>query len=93
MQAFSWYEVTWCQVAKLRSPASMSLVFRIIDPAPGIPEALVQEMFQHSQGISRGGHGLYVRETERSSVIILLEFPLVKPHRLENMITELLACL
>ncbi|CAL9078133.1 unnamed protein product [Musa acuminata var. zebrina] len=83
--------------------------FRIIDPAPGIPEALVQEMFQHSQGISRGGHGLYVsqklvkimngtvqyvRETVRSSfIIILLEFPLVKPHRLENVITELLVCL
>lgn len=74
----------------------MSLVFRIIDPAPGIPEAVVQEMFHHRQGISRGGLGLYVsqklvkimngtvqyvREAERSSFIILLEFPLVKSHR------------
>ncbi|THU75016.1 hypothetical protein C4D60_Mb04t39480 [Musa balbisiana] len=93
--AFSWYEVTWCQVVKLGPPASMSLVFRIIDPAPGIPEAVVQEMFHHRQGISRGGIGLYVsqklvkimngtvqyvREAERSSFIILLEFPLVKSH-------------
>ncbi|WOK99688.1 phytochrome C [Canna indica] len=68
------------------------LEFRIIHPAPGIPEALVQEMFHHSQGISREGLGLfisqklikimngtlqYLREAERSSFIILVEFPLV----------------
>lgn len=65
---------------------------RIIHPAPGIPEALVQEMFHHSQGASREGLGLfisqklirimngtvqYLREAERSSFIILVEFPLV----------------
>ncbi|OAY73612.1 Phytochrome C [Ananas comosus] len=68
------------------------LEFRIIHPAPGIPEALVQEMFHHSQGASREGLGLfisqklirimngtvqYLREAERSSFIILVEFPLV----------------
>ncbi|XP_010906221.1 phytochrome C [Elaeis guineensis] len=68
------------------------LEFRIVHPAPGIPEALVREMFHHSQGISREGLGLYIsqklvktmtgtvqylREAERSSFIILVEFPLV----------------
>ncbi|XP_039130472.1 phytochrome C [Dioscorea cayenensis subsp. rotundata] len=68
------------------------LEFRIIHPAPGVPEALVQEMFRHSPGISREGLGLYIsqklvkimngtvqylREAERSSFIILVEFPLV----------------
>lgn len=69
------------------------LEFRIIHPAPGVPEALVQEMFRHSPGISREGLGLYIsqklvkimngtvqylREAERSSFIILVEFPLVR---------------
>ncbi|KAJ8514039.1 hypothetical protein OPV22_004473 [Ensete ventricosum] len=72
--------------------------FRIIHPAPGIPEALVQEMFHHGQGISREGLGLYAQpkarqdhERHRATVsqkqrghrssFLLLEFPLVKPHR------------
>ncbi|KAI0497680.1 hypothetical protein KFK09_020913 [Dendrobium nobile] len=65
---------------------------RIIHPAPGIPETLVQEMFHQSPGISREGLGLflsqklvkimngtvqYLREAERSSFIVLVEFPLV----------------
>ncbi|XP_074566806.1 phytochrome C isoform X1 [Curcuma longa] len=71
------------------------LEFRIIHPAPGIPETLVQEMFHHSQGISREGLGLYIsqklvkimngnvqylREAERSCFIIFIEFPLVHQH-------------
>lgn len=69
------------------------LEFRIVHPAPGIPEGLVQEMFRHSQGISREGLGLYIsqklvkimngtvqylREAESSTFIVLVEFPLVK---------------
>ncbi|KAJ0963538.1 hypothetical protein J5N97_028660 [Dioscorea zingiberensis] len=69
------------------------LEFRIIHPVPGVPEALVQEMFRHSQGISREGLGLYIsqklvkimngtvqylREAESSSFILLVEFPLVR---------------
>lgn len=69
------------------------LEFRIIHPAPGIPEALIQEMFHHSQNASREGLGLYMcqklvkimngtvqylREAERSSFIILVEFPLAQ---------------
>ncbi|KAK9084623.1 hypothetical protein Sjap_025034 [Stephania japonica] len=69
------------------------LEFRIIHPAPGIPEALIQEMFHHSQGVSREGLGLYIsqklvkvmngtvqylREAEKSSFIILVEFPLAR---------------
>ncbi|KAK1569216.1 hypothetical protein Q3G72_033913 [Acer saccharum] len=64
---------------------------RITHPAPGIPEKLIHEMFYHSQGASREGLGLYmcqklvkimngtvqyVREAEKSSFIILIEFPL-----------------
>lgn len=64
----------------------------IVHPAPGIPEPLVQEMFHQSGGTSREGLGLfisqrlvkimngtvqYLREAERSSFIILVEFPLV----------------
>ncbi|XXG55483.1 hypothetical protein AAC387_Pa03g3142 [Persea americana] len=68
------------------------LEFRIIHPPPGIPEALIQEMFHRGhQRISREGLGLYIsqklvkimngtvqylREAERSSFIILVEFPL-----------------
>ncbi|CAK7349128.1 unnamed protein product [Dovyalis caffra] len=67
------------------------LEFRITHPAPGIPEYLIKEMFHHSQGVSGEGFGLYIsqklvkimngtvqylREAERSSFIILIEFPL-----------------
>ncbi|KAF6153745.1 hypothetical protein GIB67_000978 [Kingdonia uniflora] len=60
-------------------------------PAPGIPAALVQEMFCHSQNVSREGVGLYISqklvrimngtvqyltEAKRSSFIILIELPL-----------------
>ncbi|KAL0911168.1 hypothetical protein M5K25_019287 [Dendrobium thyrsiflorum] len=70
----------------------LHLDVRIIHPAPGIPETLVQEMFHQSPGISREGLGLflsqklvkimngtvqYLREAERSSFIVLVEFPLV----------------
>ncbi|XP_022758917.1 phytochrome C-like isoform X2 [Durio zibethinus] len=69
------------------------LEFRITHPAPGIPEDLIQEMFHHSQGVSREGLGLYIsqklvkimngtvqylREAERSSFIIFVEFPLAR---------------
>ncbi|KAH1081678.1 hypothetical protein J1N35_021439 [Gossypium stocksii] len=69
------------------------LEFRITHPAPGIPEDLIQEMFHHRQGVSREGLGLYIsqklvkimngtvqylREAERSSFIIFLEFPLAR---------------
>ncbi|KAJ4975834.1 hypothetical protein NE237_000940 [Protea cynaroides] len=69
------------------------LEFRITHPAPGISEALIQEMFHHSQGFSKEGLGLYIsqklvrimngtvqylREAQRSSFIVLLEFPLVR---------------
>jgi len=66
--------------------------FRITHPAPGIPEKLIFEMFNHGQDMSREGLGLYIsqklvkimngsvqylREEERSSFIILVEFPLI----------------
>lgn len=69
------------------------LEFRITHPAPGIPADLIQEMFQHNQCVSREGLALYIsqklvkimngtvqylREAERSSFIILVEFPLVE---------------
>ncbi|ONK64450.1 uncharacterized protein A4U43_C07F26120 [Asparagus officinalis] len=69
------------------------LELRIIHPAPGIPEALVQEMFHRGQSISREGLGLYIsqklvkimngtvqylREAESSSFIVLVDFPLVQ---------------
>lgn len=68
------------------------LEFRIDHPSPGIPGALIQEMFNHSKGVSREGLGLflsqklvkimsgtvqYLREAERSSFIVLVEFPLI----------------
>ncbi|PQQ20753.1 phytochrome C isoform X1 [Prunus yedoensis var. nudiflora] len=68
------------------------LEFRIIHPAPGIPEDLIQEMFHSSHRASKEGLGLhlsqnlvkimsgtvqYQREEDRSSFIILIEFPLV----------------
>lgn len=67
-------------------------VNRITHPAPGIPEELIQEMFYHGHNASREGLGLYIsqkfvkimngtvqylREAERSSFIILVEFPMV----------------
>uniref|UniRef100_A0A1D1YEP2 Phytochrome n=1 Tax=Anthurium amnicola TaxID=1678845 RepID=A0A1D1YEP2_9ARAE len=69
------------------------LEFRIAHPAPGIPDALIQEMFQHKRNISKEGLGLYIsqklvkimngtvqylREAESSSFIVLLEFPLAR---------------
>lgn len=69
------------------------LEFRITHPAPGIPADLIREMFQHNQCVSREGLALYIsqklvkimngtvqylREAERSSFIILVEFPLVE---------------
>ncbi|PIA25618.1 hypothetical protein AQUCO_11000027v1 [Aquilegia coerulea] len=69
------------------------LEFRIVHPAPGLPGALIQEMFHHSEGVSREGLGLYIsqklvkimngtvqylREAEMSSFIVLVEFPLVQ---------------
>ncbi|MBA0590174.1 phytochrome C [Gossypium raimondii] len=69
------------------------LEFRITHPAPGIPEDLIREMFHQRQGVSREGLGLYIsqklvkimngtvqylREAERSSFIIFLEFPLAR---------------
>ncbi|CAN4084520.1 unnamed protein product [Withania somnifera] len=71
----------------------MHLEFRITHPAPGIPEELIQHMFHYSQNISREGLGLYIsqklvkimdgtvqylREAERSSFIIFVEFPLME---------------
>ncbi|VFQ89433.1 unnamed protein product [Cuscuta campestris] len=68
----------------------LHLEFRITHPAPGIPEELIQEMFKRNRNMSREGLGLYishklvkimngtvqyVRETERSSFIIFVEFP------------------
>ncbi|KAG5551360.1 hypothetical protein RHGRI_009691 [Rhododendron griersonianum] len=69
------------------------LEFRIAHPSPGIPEGLIQEMFHHSQSVSREGLGLYIsqklvkmmngtvqylRGAETCSFIILVEFPLVQ---------------
>ncbi|KAI3890088.1 hypothetical protein MKX03_015968 [Papaver bracteatum] len=69
------------------------LEFRIAHSAPGIPEALIQEMFHHSQGVSREGLGLYIsqklvnimkgtvqylREPQTSSFIVFVEFPLAR---------------
>ncbi|CAH2068769.1 unnamed protein product [Thlaspi arvense] len=68
-------------------------MYRITHPAPGIPEELIQEMFHLGQTASREGLGLYMshklvrimngtvqylREAERSSFIILVEFPVDK---------------
>ncbi|CAM8951844.1 unnamed protein product [Rhodiola kirilowii] len=67
------------------------LEFRIMHPAPGIPEQLIQEMFHQTPGASREGLGLYIcqklvkimngtvqylREADRASFIVLIEFPL-----------------
>ncbi|KAK4713989.1 hypothetical protein R3W88_019896 [Solanum pinnatisectum] len=71
----------------------MHLEFRITHPSPGIPDELIQHMFHYSRSISREGLALYIsqklvkimdgtvqylREAERSSFIILVEFPLVE---------------
>ncbi|KAF5741372.1 Phytochrome C isoform 1 [Tripterygium wilfordii] len=67
------------------------LEFRITHTAPGIPEDLILQMFNHHEGVSREGLGLYIcqklvkimngtvqylRGAERSSFIVLVEFPL-----------------
>ncbi|XP_071726009.1 phytochrome C [Rutidosis leptorrhynchoides] len=67
------------------------LEFRITHPAPGIPEKLVQDMFHTSRSVSREGLGLYIsqklvkimngtvqylREAERASFVVLIEFPI-----------------
>ncbi|XP_041006035.1 phytochrome C isoform X2 [Juglans microcarpa x Juglans regia] len=67
------------------------LEFRITQPAPGVPENLIQEMFHHNPRVSREGLSLYIsqklvkimngtvqylREADKSSFIILIEFPL-----------------
>lgn len=64
--------------------------FRITHPAPGIPEKLIQDMFSQNRSASREGLGLYIsqklvktmngtvkylREVERASFIVLIEFP------------------
>jgi len=69
------------------------LEFRIVHPAPGVPEALIQEMFRHSSEVSREGLGLYIsqklvktmsgtvqylREADSSSFIVLVEFPVAQ---------------
>nr|AAR33030.1 phytochrome C [Sorghum arundinaceum] len=69
------------------------LEFRIVHPAPGVPEALIQEMFRHNPEVSREGLGLYIcqklvktmsgtvqylREADTSSFIILIEFPVAQ---------------
>lgn len=63
---------------------------RISHPAPGVPEALIQEMFTYNDNMSREGLGLYIsqklvrimngtvqyiREADKASFIIKLEFP------------------
>ncbi|XP_020597113.1 phytochrome C isoform X2 [Phalaenopsis equestris] len=88
--------VVLCAIPRKQNLATgvqiVHLDVRIIHPAPGIPETLVQEMFHQNPGISREGLGLflsqklvkimngtvqYLREAERSSFIVLVEFPLV----------------
>lgn len=69
------------------------LEFRLVHPAPGVPEQLIQEMFRHGPGVSREGLGLhisqklvktmsgtvqYLRESESSSFIVLVEFPVAQ---------------
>ncbi|KAL9159248.1 hypothetical protein ABFS82_08G121500 [Erythranthe guttata] len=64
--------------------------FRISHPTPGVPEELIQEMFCYNNNVSREGLGLYMsqklvktmngtvqylRESERASFVILLQFP------------------
>ncbi|KAL8238064.1 hypothetical protein R6Q59_019145 [Mikania micrantha] len=66
------------------------LEFRITHPAPGMPEKLIQDMFNHNRSVSREGLGLYIsqrlvkimngsvqylREADRASFIVLIEFP------------------
>ncbi|XP_010252757.1 PREDICTED: phytochrome C-like [Nelumbo nucifera] len=66
------------------------LEFWITHPAPGIPDALIEEMFHHSQSVSREGLGLYIsqklvrimhgtvqylRGADKSAFIIHVEFP------------------
>ncbi|KAJ0500367.1 putative PAS domain, phytochrome, GAF domain, histidine kinase/HSP90-like ATPase [Helianthus annuus] len=66
------------------------LEFRITHPSPGMPEKLIQDMFHSNRSVSREGLGLYIsqrlvkimngsvqylREAERASFIVLIEFP------------------
>ncbi|KAI3675142.1 hypothetical protein L1987_84727 [Smallanthus sonchifolius] len=66
------------------------LEFRITHPAPGMPEKLIQDMFHHNRSVTREGLGLYIsqrlvkimngsvqylREADRASFIVLIEFP------------------
>lgn len=65
--------------------------YRISHPAPGIPEELIREMFNYNNNVSREGLGLYMsqklvkimngsvqylREADKASFIILIEFPI-----------------
>lgn len=69
------------------------LEFRITHPAPGVPGQLIYEMFHQSKSSSREGLGLYIsqklvklmngtvqylREAERSSFVVLVEFPIAQ---------------
>lgn len=71
----------------------LHIEFRITHPAPGIPEELIQEMFYYNNGVSREGLCLYIsqklvkimngtvqylREAEKSSFIVLVEFPFAR---------------
>ncbi|KAI7742029.1 hypothetical protein M8C21_029290 [Ambrosia artemisiifolia] len=66
------------------------LEFRITHPSPGMPEKVIQDMFHNNRSVSREGLGLYIsqrlvkimngsvqylREAERASFIVLIEFP------------------
>ncbi|XP_051114760.1 phytochrome C [Andrographis paniculata] len=67
--------------------------FRISHPSPGVPKELIQEMFCYSNNVSREGLGLYIsqklvrimngtvqylREADKASFIIKVEFPFAK---------------
>ncbi|KAL0301665.1 UNVERIFIED_CONTAM: Phytochrome C [Sesamum radiatum] len=71
-------------------PSEVLSMFLITHPAPGIREELIREMFYYNHNVSREGLGLYIsqklvkimngtvqylREAEKASFIILLEFP------------------
>ncbi|KAI3992658.1 hypothetical protein MKX01_007980 [Papaver californicum] len=69
----------------LFTPASKdSSVFFTVIPKKervgnGVYIALIQEMFHHSQGVSREGTVQYLREPQTSSFIVFVEFPLGRP--------------
>ncbi|KAI4374376.1 hypothetical protein MLD38_012380 [Melastoma candidum] len=73
----------------------LHLEFRVTHPAPGVPQSLIHQMFHHDRNATREGLGLfisqklvkimngtvqYLRGAEKSSFIILVEFPLVRFH-------------